>query len=168
MVVAGGIMCFWGYGIHLYSFGNYVKELIAHFGWTRAQVSIAYSLNRLEGGLEGPLGGLATDKWGPRVVNLVGYILLGGGLCLMYYVNSLWMFYVVWVIASTGANLGLSGPLDAALANWFVKRRGMMIAIMRSTIALSGPILVTGMMWLLASWRCCWLIPDFMPGSIIG
>ncbi|MFC1897690.1 MFS transporter [Chloroflexota bacterium] len=160
MVIAGGIMCFWGYGIHLYSFGNYVKTLIADFGWTRAQVSLAYSFGRLEGGLEGPFGGMATDKWGPRAVNLTGFILLGIGLCSMYFVNSLWMFYVVWIIASTGANLGLGGPLDAALANWFIKRRGFTIAIMRSVIALSGPIIVPGTMLLLLlfGWRDAFLI----------
>ena len=62
MMIAGGIMVLWGYGIGVYSFGNFLKTLIADFGWSRAQVSLAYSFGRLEGGLEGPLGGIATDK----------------------------------------------------------------------------------------------------------
>ena len=155
MVIAGGIMVFWGSGVRTYSFGNFVKVLIDDFGWSRAQVSLAYSFGRLEGGLEGPFGGIATDRWGPRAVNLAGFILFGGGLCAMYYVNSLWMFYVVWIITSTGGNLGMTGPLDAAIANWFVRRRGFMIAVMRVGIALSGPIIVPGTMLLLllCGWR---------------
>ena len=136
----------------IYTFGVFLKPLSADFGWTRAQISFAYSFGRLEGGLEGPFGGIATDKFGPRAVNLWGFILGGSGLCLMYFVDSLWMFYVAWITVSTGFNLGLAGPLDAAVANWFVKRRGTMIAIMRSVVALCGLTIVPGMMWLLLTY----------------
>ncbi len=139
MIIAGAIMIYWGGGIHMYSFGNYVKALTGAFGWTRAQVSLAYSFARFEGGIEGPFAGLAIDKWGPRVVNIVGFILFGLGFILMYYVNSLWMFYVAWLVAGTGYNMGMMQPLTAAMANWFVKRRGIMTALMRLGLSFSGP-----------------------------
>lgn len=135
---SGFIMCLWSIGIYFWGFGQYVKPLIAEFGWTRAQVSLAHSFGRLEGGLEGPFGGIAIDKWGPKVINLCGIIMLGVGLSLMYFVNSLWQFYVIWIMTSLGANLGLVDCLDAAMANWFVKRRGLMIGLMRVGIAGSG------------------------------
>lgn len=146
---------YWATGAYMYSSGNYVKPLTEAFGWTRAQVSIAFSLARLEGGFEGPLAGLAIDKWGPRVACLLGFILLGLGFCLMYYVNSLRMFWVVWLIGSTGYNLGVIAPVDAALANWFVRRRGFMIALMRLGMNFSGPTMTPFVMWLLLQygWR---------------
>ncbi|MFC1908946.1 MFS transporter [Chloroflexota bacterium] len=155
MIIAGGIMVYWGAGIHVYSFGNYVKILTDAFGWTRAQVSLAYSFARLEGGLEAPFAGLAIDKFGPRVLNLIGFTMLGLGFMAMYYVNSLWMFYVVWVIAGTGYNLGVMQPLNAAVANWFVKRRGFMTSLMRLGSSFSGPTMTPFVMWLLLQygWR---------------
>ncbi len=43
----------------------------------------------------------------------------------MYFVDSLWSFLLVWaVIGATGINIGLSMPLDVAITNWFVKKRG--------------------------------------------
>jgi len=157
---AGAIMIAWGAGIRTYSFGAYVNALIAEFGWSRAQLALAYSFNRLEGGLEGPFGGIATDKWGPRAINFVGFLLFGLGLMAMYFVNSLWLFYVIWVISSTGANLGMAGPLDAAMANWFVKRRGLMMGIMRSVTSLVVPVLIPMVTWLLMvyGWRLAFLI----------
>ncbi len=155
MTIAGGSMLYWACGAYMYSFGNFVKPLTDTFGWTRAQVSLAFSFARLEGGLEGPFAGIGIDKFGPRVVCLAGFILLGLGFIAMYYVDSLWMFYVIWVIGSTGYNLGVVHPLDAALANWFVRRRGFMIALMRLGMCFSGPTMVPFMMWLLLQygWR---------------
>ncbi len=155
MVIGGAIMCFWGHGIFTYGFGLYVKPLIAEFGWSRAQLSLAYSFHRLEGGLEGPFGGIATDKWGPRVVNLAGIVMLGLGFILMYFVNSLWQYYVIWITAAIGGNLGLSQPLDAALANWFVRRRGLAVALMRAGTAFCGPVVLPLVAWLLViyGWR---------------
>jgi len=149
MTIAAAIMLYWACGAYMYSFGNFVKPLTSTFGWSRAQVSLAFSFARLEGGLEGPVAGIATDKLGPRIVCVTGFILLGMGFILMYYVNSLWMFYVVWLIGSTGYNIGVTHPLEAALANWFVRRRGFMISLMRLGMCFSGPTMVPLMMWLL-------------------
>ena len=122
MTIAGSIMLYWACGAYMYSFGNFVKPLTDTFGWSRAQISLGFSFARLEGGFEGPFAGIATDKLGPRVVCLAGFILLGLGFITMYYVNSLWMFYFVWLIGSTGYNIGVTHPLEAALANWFVSK----------------------------------------------
>jgi len=149
MTIAGATMLYWACGVYMYSFGNFVKPLTDAFGWSRAQVSLGFSFARLEGGLEGPFVGIATDKLGPRVVCLAGFILLGLGFIAMYYVNSLWMFYVVWLIGSTGYNMGVTHPLETALANWFVRRRGFMLALMWLGQCFSGPTMVPFMMWLL-------------------
>ncbi len=160
LLTVAGIMVAWGSGVRIYSFGAYVNELTAAFGWSRAQLSLAYSFNRLEGGLEGPFGGIAIDKWGPRALNFVGFLLFGLGQCAMYFVNSLWLFYIVWVISSMGANLGMADAMDAAMANWFVKRRGLMVGIMRSLIGLIVPAIIPLVTWLLYAygWRLAFVI----------
>ncbi len=160
LLVAGGIMIAWGASIRTYSFGAYVNALIEEFGWSRAQLSLAYSFNRLEGGLEGPFGGIAIDRWGPRALNFIGFLLFGLGQVAMYYVNSLWLFYVVWIISSTGANLGMADAVDAAMANWFVKKRGTMIGIMRAITSAAAPLLIPMVTWLLMvyGWRLAFLI----------
>ncbi len=145
-VLASGIMMSWGFGVDTYSYGLYIEPLEKEFGWTRAQISASSSLKTVEGGLEGPFGGYFTDKYGPRIVNLIGFFTAGLGLCLMYFVNSLWMYLIVWgIIVSIGFNLGMWGPLSAAIGNWFVKKRGLATSLARAIIALGDsfiPILV--------------------------
>ena len=71
-VMATGIMAGWGSGVWSYGFSSYFKPMQQEFGWTRAQVSAAHSLDKLEGGVEGPFGGYFTDKYGPRAFNMAG------------------------------------------------------------------------------------------------
>jgi MFS family permease len=168
-VIASGLMTGWGWGVWGYGFGAYFKPLIEEFGWSRAQLSAAYSLNRLEGGLEGPFGGYFTDKYGPRIVNLVGFLMAGGGLCLMYFVNSLWMFLVLWgFVVSLGFNLGMTGPLETAIANWFVRKRGLATSISRfmlAVIASQIPPIMT-IMLIQYGWRQAFLIAGLITWAI--
>jgi MFS-type transporter involved in bile tolerance (Atg22 family) len=44
------------------------------FGWSRAQLSIAFSLTRVEGSIMGPISGFLIDKLGPRKMVLIGLL----------------------------------------------------------------------------------------------
>lgn len=134
-VVASGIMCSWGYGIYTYGFGSLYKPLQNEFGWTRAEISVSQSLSRFEGGLEGPLGGSFSDRFGPRIVNSLGFLIGSIGLFLMYFVNSLWTLYISWGIVGFGFQLGLYNSLDVAILNWFVRKRGLALSINRTIAA---------------------------------
>ena len=46
--------------------GVWVKALEMHFGWSRTQLTGAFSMAQLEGSLIGPLMGYLIDKLGPR------------------------------------------------------------------------------------------------------
>jgi len=123
MLVTGAIVSYWAAGIYVYSVGNYLTVLTQSFGWTRAQVSLASSFNGISSGVQGAFTGIIIDKFGPRITSFVGFALLGLGFRLMYFVNSLWMFYVCWLIAGAGYGLGSLPSLNAAVANWFVKKK---------------------------------------------
>ncbi len=154
--VASGIMTAWGHGYWSYGFAAYVKPMQAEFGWTRAQTATAASLRSVEGAAEGPFGGILTDKYGPRIVNLVGVIIAGAGLCSMYLIQELWHFLLLWgFIVSLGFNLGMLGPLETAIINWFVKKRGLAISIFRLLLgfgAATVPMFMT-MLFIRYGWR---------------
>ncbi len=156
MALASGLLCLWGYGYHIYGFSALFKPLSSELGFSRTATSFAASLTRLEGGLEAPLVGYLSDRFGPRTMVLFGVFLVGTGMILMYWVNSLWSFYVVWaVICATGINTSLGMPLDVALTNWFIKRRGTALGIKRVFSGLSGTIGLPVVMGLIVAfgWR---------------
>ena len=65
------------------------NPLIAEYGWTRAQLSAAFSMRSIEGGLEGPFGGMLIDKYGPRVITIISTIIASIGLLLVLFVRGI-------------------------------------------------------------------------------
>lgn len=150
----------WEAGTFFYGFGAYFKPLGDEFGWSRAATSSLWSFGRFEGAVEGPFGGIATDKWGPRTVHLVGVFLSGLGYCLMYFTRDFITAFIFWIITSIGFNLGYPGPLDKALTEWFIRKRGTALSTTRIGRAIGGSIMPTFMTLLLISqgWRVAFVI----------
>ena len=94
-----------------------------HFGWNRAQLSFAFSLSRVEGGILGPLEGLLIDRLGPRHMVIIGLTIMGAGFLIFSRVEELWQFYVAFLVMSLGAGLGTWLPMMTVLNGWFVRRR---------------------------------------------
>jgi sugar phosphate permease len=149
MVLVTAIVSYWGAGIFMYSLGNYVTVLNEAFGWSRAEISLAGSFTGIVMGLQGAISGVAIDKFGPRVINLIGISMLGIGFCLLYFIDSLWMFYTFWLFAGFGYSMGMIPALSAAVAKWFVKKRGVMLSLANMGLCLSGLTMVPLIMWLL-------------------
>jgi len=106
----------------MYGFSALFKPLALELGFSRAVTSVATGIGRFSGGFEAPVTGWLVDKFGPKYVILFGVTVFGLGLILMYFIDSLWAFYIVWgVVVSTGMNTALAFPIDKAITNWFVK-----------------------------------------------
>ncbi len=132
------------------------KPIASELGFNRAVTSVAASATRLEGGFEAPLSGWITDRFGPRGITLIGIFMIGLGLVLMNFVGSLWAFIVVWAgLAGTGVNIGLGLPTQTAVANWFVKKRGLALSIRLALAGLSGVLVLPLVAWLITTqgWR---------------
>ncbi|MFC2056552.1 MFS transporter [Chloroflexota bacterium] len=156
IVLTAGFAAMWGHGYHTFGFSALFKSIASELGFTRAVTSVAASIGRLEGGFEAPLIGWGTDRFGPRRIVLFGVFLFGLSLILMYFVNSLWAFYVVWgVMLGTGINIAATTPLTTAIANWFVKKRGLAQGIRHTFTGLSPVLVLPLVTWLLITqgWR---------------
>lgn len=57
VVLAAAGMSWYGSGVWFYGFSVIFKAILSEFGWSRAVTAGAFSLARLEGGLEGPFVG---------------------------------------------------------------------------------------------------------------
>ncbi len=155
-VLAGGILALWGYGYQAYGISALFKPIASELGFSRTTTSVAASIGRFEGGVEAPVVGWMTDRFGPRWIVFCGIFIIGLALVLMYFINSLWAYYVVWgVLVGTGANIALSIPIDTAISNWFVKRRGTALSIKWVFSGLSGVLVLPLIAWLITvqGWR---------------
>ncbi len=112
-----------------HSFGIYIKPLATTLGLSRATVSGAISVSWVMHGIFAMVGGFITDRYGPRLVLVVGAALLSLGYLLMSVCHSAFQLYLYYgVIVGIGI-----GPIwiasSATVARWFQRRRGLMLGL---------------------------------------
>ena len=61
------------------AFGVLIVPLQQDMGWSPASISLGYALASIVGAVLAPLSGMATDRYGPRKVMLVGILFFLGG-----------------------------------------------------------------------------------------
>jgi MFS family permease len=61
-----------GSGEFYYGFSVFYTPILMEFGWSSAVTAGAFSLSRLEGGLEGPFVGWLVDRYGARKLLFLG------------------------------------------------------------------------------------------------
>jgi len=154
IVLATSLIHFWGAGTFFYSFTAFFNPIVNEFGWSYAATSFAASLRSIEGGIASPIFGYAADRWGARILLLLGSILTGIGFILLSRIHALWSFYTVFIFLSIGCSLLFPVPGWTALANWFQRYRGTALGILSTSIGLGG-VLVFGVNWLIDAfgWR---------------
>lgn len=127
----------------------WMPVLQGQFGWTTTQLSWAFTLTRVEGTVMGPIAGWGVDKLGSRRMVFIGLVIFGLGFLLFGRTANLWMFYVSFIVISLGAGLGSWLPANAALNNWFRRRRSTAMSVPMLGFGLGGVIIVPLMAWMM-------------------
>jgi sugar phosphate permease len=168
-VITSGLIALWGYGFQLYGFSALFKPMSEELGFNRTVTSVAASIGRFEGGIEAPITGWISDRFGPRLIIIIGICCMSIGLIATRYINSLWAYYLFWgALLGTGVNIALSLPMDTAISNWFVKKRGLAMSIKWVFSGLSGVLIVPLVSWLIKTqgWRDTVFIGGMVMGAI--
>lgn len=129
IVLASAIMHFIGGGTFYYGFTVFFNPIRNAFGWTAAATSIAFTLQRLESGILGPVAGFLVDKLGPRKLMLGGWTITGLGFLLMSRIDSPWEFYGTFLVIATGMSFASGLVSNTAIANWFTRKRSRALAV---------------------------------------
>ncbi len=145
-------------------FTVYFLPLQAEFGWSRALISSGYSLSHVESGVLGPLEGWLTDRFGPRLVVIVGLVLLGAGFILLSMIHSVLAYFVAFIVIAAGSSLSGFLPLQVAIVNWFVRKRSLALGIAMAGAGLAG-VIVPVIAWSLTTHG--WRTTAFASGLII-
>jgi MFS family permease len=133
-----------------------IHPLEAEFGWSRALIASAISMNLLLFGVAAPISGFLLDRYGPRKVMLGSLSLLIVGVSGTIAMNQFWQFFLVWgVIVGIGAG-GVGSVLTATVGNrWFNARRGLALGILGSASSTGQLIFLPFFMAMIAysGWR---------------
>ncbi|MSP03409.1 MAG: MFS transporter [Acetobacteraceae bacterium] len=154
----------------MHAYTVFLVTFVEVFGWSRAQVSIAYSVGQFVSGLSSPLVGFMVDRLGPRRLILIGGAMLTAGLLASSLATELWHMVVLYgVVMTLGANcLGLV-VFVPLLSKYFVRNRGMAVSVVQSANgfarAFSAP--VTTMMISGLGWRGAYLWQGLFMGAVL-
>jgi MFS family permease len=126
------------------------------FGWSRAAIAFAVSINLLLFGVAAPISGWLLDRFGPRRVMLICLSVLAVGVSGTTYMKEYWQLVLLWgVVVGLGAG-GVGSVLSATVANrWFVQRRGLVLGILNSASSTGQLIFIPLLMALIVfgGWR---------------
>ena len=127
--------------LFVYGFSAFFIPWRENFGWSRALLGGVVGLARLEGGLIAPVAGWVIDRYGPRRVMFLGMGMMGIGYLALSQINSLVMLYIVFIgLLATGSSFGTGRPVQVAVANWFIRRRGRAMGFLSVGYGLGGSL----------------------------
>ena len=138
----------------MHSYGAYTLHLQEEFGWSMSVLSLAFAITRLESGLLGPIQGWLVDKYGPRLIAIVGTLIFSIGFLYFGFVNSIPSYFVAFVLIALGSSLGGFATLMVSIVSWFEKHRAKAIAWSQLGFSLGGlcvPLVALGLETL--GWR---------------
>jgi OFA family oxalate/formate antiporter-like MFS transporter len=111
-----------------YGWTFFVPDIQKTFGWDRASIQWAFTLFVLFETWLVPVEGWFVDKYGPRVVVLIGGILCAIGWAINAEATTLNGYYFGMIVAGIGAG-GVYGTCVGNALKWFPDKRGLAAGI---------------------------------------
>ncbi|MGI6638407.1 MAG: OFA family MFS transporter [Desulfobulbus sp.] len=136
----GGLLGSTTCGLLLYAFSVFIRPLQAQFGWTVPEVAMAYALICLIFGLVTFPAGRMSDKYGPKIIVLIGSLLMAFGFFMVSTIkpptpealaagekatSQLYLLYLYYgVICGLGGGMVYLPPISTA-PKWWPDRRAL-------------------------------------------
>ncbi len=116
--------------------GVLIVPLEHEFGWSRATISLAISINLLLYGLIGPFAATVFQQFGIRRTMVAALTFLAVGVSLTGLMTATWQLILLWGIV-VGCGTGVIAlVLGAIVVNrWFAERRGVVLGVLTASTA---------------------------------
>jgi MFS family permease len=130
------------WGIIYYTFSVFLTPMQTELGWTKTEMTGAFSLALLiTGAMAFPVG-TWIDRHGARLLMTIGSIAASLLVLAWSQVHDLRMLYLIWAGLGVCSAAVLYEPAFAVIAVWFVRRRGRALALVTFVAGLASTIFV--------------------------
>jgi MFS family permease len=127
-------------GVGMWSVVVALPAVQAEFGVARADASLPYTLTMVCFGVAGIGMGRLSDRFGILVPVALGTVLLGAGYAVAALAPSLRYYALAQGLLIGAGSSATFAPLLAHTSLWFVRRRGIAVAIFASGNYLAGTV----------------------------
>jgi MFS family permease len=111
--------------------GVLITPLQEEFGWSRATISAAVSVNLILFGLTAPFAAALMDRFGMRRVVASALLLVSAGSGLTVFMTTSWQLVLLWgVLVGLGTGSMAMVFVATVTGRWFVKHRGVVTGVL--------------------------------------
>ncbi|MFC3994308.1 MFS transporter [Nocardiopsis sediminis] len=116
--------------------GVMIEPLHEEFGWSRATISAAISVNIVLYGLTSPFAAALMERFGMRRVVAAALLLVSAGSGLTVFMTASWQLVLLWgVLVGLGTGSMALAFVATVTGRWFVKRRGLVTGVLTAGTA---------------------------------
>lgn len=122
----------------LYAWSVFKKALVAEWGWNDVTASLPFTVSAAIFAFMMIFAGRAQDKYGPRIIALLGGIMFGSGLIASGFAQSPAIMVITFgVIGGIGIGLGYSATTPCAIKWFHSSKKGVISGIVVSGVGLA-------------------------------
>jgi MFS family permease len=126
--------------------GILIVPLEKEFGWSRATISFAVSINLLMYGLIGPFAAALMNRFGIRRIMIAAFALIGVGVLSTAFMRQPWQLQILWgLVVGSGSGTVALVMGATVVTRWFHRHRGLLIGILTASTA-TGQLLFLPML----------------------
>lgn len=159
VVGAGMLMTCIGIGA-MFSLAVFLQPIASDTGWSRSGISTAATLDFLSMGAAAFLWGAMSDRFGTRIVVLLGGALLGLGLVAASQATSLIEFQLLFGVVIGVAAGSFYAPMVSVATEWLEHRRNLAVALVSAGMGIGSMTIapIVGLLLGALDWRTAMLI----------
>ena len=143
------------WGVLYYAFSVLLVPMGDDLGWSRVQMTAAFSVGGLVAGLAGIPVGRWVDRHGARLLMTVGAVSATLMVLAWSQVQSLPVYFLIWIGIGLTMSAVLYEPTFVIVATWFRRDRNKALAVLTFTGGLASVVFLPLTTWLVGwtGWR---------------
>jgi MFS family permease len=154
IVAAGGLLGCIAIGA-MFSLPVFIRPIAAATGWSITGLSSAMTFGFLAMAFGSMFWGSLSDRFGPRLIVIVGSVILAAGLALASTAATLSEFQVTFGLIVGVATAAIFAPMMACVTGWFDTHRSLAVSLVSAGMGMAPITMSPLAAWLIThhDWR---------------
>jgi MFS family permease len=154
IVAAGGVLGCLAIGA-MFSLPVFVRPISRDTGWSITGISSAMTFAFLAMAVGSIIWGSLSDRFGPRLIVLIGSVTLAASLVLVSHAGSLREFQLTFGLMVGAATAAIFAPMMACVTGWFETHRSLAVSLVSAGMGMAPVTMSPFAAWLITrhDWR---------------
>jgi MFS family permease len=136
IVAVGGLLGCVAIGA-MFSLPVFIRPISQDTGWSITGISSAMTFGFLAMALGSIVWGSLSDRFGPRLIVLIGSCVLAAALALASRATSLVEFQLIFGVGVGGAAAAIFAPMMACVTGWFDTHRSLAVSLVSAGMGMA-------------------------------